>query len=433
MRIVPRKRVVWMVVPLLLVAACAQQVSGPPPATTVPQQDRGPAVTITEATVTPTPSQGNALVLEPSPAPTTPPAASGRPYTPSGPPPRLDTGSATVSLDSVVFDTFRGGYIPLSEASDTVIESLRDAIRPIYEPEYESVEGGDWLKDDDLVIGHASAGASYAYPVRMLNLHEIVNDYIDGVPVLVSYCPLCVSGVVYNRELDGEVLLFRNTSALHESDLVMYDHQTGSYWFQVLGEAVVGPLSGKRLEMLPSATVPGGQWVERHPDTLVLSRDLGLGGPSNRYDSNPFVGYGERVNSSGPPFPISPITDARLLPGDRVFAIQVGDSHKGYALDRAGAWAANDVVGGSDVVVIGRDEDGAAAAVAYFSEVDGRVLTWSLEGGVLTDVETGSEWSDAGIAVSGPLAGSSLWAVPSRTSMWFSLVGALPGIELYIP
>jgi hypothetical protein len=90
-------------------------------------------------------------------------------------------------------------------------------------------------------------------------------------------------------------------------------------------------------------------------------------------------------------------------------------------------------VGGSDVVVIGRDEDGTAAAAAYFSEVGGRVLTWSLEGGVLTDAETGSEWSDAGVAVSGPLAGSSLRAVPSRTSMWFSLVGALPGIELYHP
>jgi hypothetical protein len=410
-----------MVVPLLLVAACAQQADGPSPTATASQPD-------------PTPSQANSL----APAPTTPPATpvpdiTGRPYTPSGPPPKLDTGSATVSLDEVVFDTFRGGYIPLSEASDTVIESLRDAIRPIYEPAYESVEGGDWLKDDDLVIGYASAGASYAYPVRMLNLHEIVNDYIDGVAVLVSYCPLCASGVVYNRELDGQVLLFGNTSALHESDLVMYDHQTGSYWFQVLGEAIVGPLSGKRLEMLPSATVPWGQWVERHPDTLVLSRDLGLGGPSNRYDSNPFVGYGERVNDSGPPFPISPITGVRLLPGDRVFAIQVGDSHKGYALDRAGAWTANDVVGGSDVVVIGRDEDGTAAAAAYFSEVDGRVLTWSLEGGVLTDAETGSEWSDAGVAVSGPLEGSSLRAVPSRTSMWFSLVGALPGIKLYIP
>jgi hypothetical protein len=336
-------------------------------------------------------------------------------------------------LDSVVFDTFRGGYIPLPEAPDSVVESLRDAIKPIYVPAYESVEGGDWLDDDDLVIGYVSASASYAYPVRMLNLHEIVNDYIDGLAVLVSYCPLCASGVVYNRELAGEVLLFGNTSALHESDLVMYDHQTGSYWFQVLGEAIVGPLSGKRLTMLPSATVSWGQWVALHPDTLVLSRDLGLPGFAGRYDSNPFVSYGERVNDTGPPFPISPITDARLLPGDRVFAIQVGDSHKGYALDRAGGWVANDAVGGSAVVVMGRGEAGTATAAAYFSEVDGRQLTWGIEGGVLTDTETGTEWSDAGVAVSGPLAGSSLQAVPSRTSMWFSLVGALPEIELYRP
>jgi hypothetical protein len=80
---------------------------------------------------------------------------------------------------------------------------------------------------------------------------------------------------------------------------------------------------------------------------------------------------------------------------------------------------------------MGSGEDGTATAAAYFSEVDGRILMWSIEGDVLTDAETGSEWSDAGLAISGPLAGFELVAVPSRTSMWFSLVGALPGIPLY--
>ena len=232
MGIRPRLHGIWFVAPLLLVAACAQQADGPSQAATASQPDPTPAATVASAAATPTPSQANALAPAPTPPPATPsPDTSGRPYTPTGPPPKLDTGSATVPLDAIVSDTFRGGYIPLSEATDTVIESLRDAIRPIYEPVYEPVEGGDWLKDDDLVMGYASASAAYAYPVRMLNLHEIVNDYIDGVPVLISYCSLCASGVVYNRELDGEVLLFGNTSALHESDLVMYDHQTGSYWF----------------------------------------------------------------------------------------------------------------------------------------------------------------------------------------------------------
>jgi hypothetical protein len=142
---------------------------------------------------------------------------------------------------------------------------------------------------------------------------------------------------------------------------------------------------------------------------------------------------GKRVNDNGPPFPISPITDARLLPGARVFAIQVGDSHKGYALDRGGPRTANDVVGGSAVVVMGSGEATIATASAYFSEVDGRVLKWSIEGDVLTDAQTGSGWSDAGLAISGPLLGLELVAVPSRTSMWFSLVGALPRIELHLP
>ena len=143
---IPRLRAIWIAAPLLLAAACAQQVDGPPPTTAASQQDAAPAAP--EASATPSPSLADAL----SPKPTTPPATaspdtSGRPYTPLGPPPKLDTASATVPLDSVVFDTFRGGYIPLPQASDTVIESLRDAIKPIYEPAYESVDGGSWLED----------------------------------------------------------------------------------------------------------------------------------------------------------------------------------------------------------------------------------------------------------------------------------------------
>ena len=215
---------------------------------------------------------------------------------PPGTPPKVDTSIHSVPLDEVVFDTFMGGYIPLSSATEDQIEILRDAIKPIYQPIYDPVEGGDWLSNSDLVIGYASATGAYAYPIKILNLHEIVNDLIDGVPVLISYCPLCVSGIVHSREIEGRVLLFGNTSALYESDLVMYDHQTGSYWFQVLGEAIVGPLTGKRLTLLPSITITWGQWKELHPNTLVLSRDLGLLSPS-AYDRDPFRGYDDVVNS----------------------------------------------------------------------------------------------------------------------------------------
>ena len=85
-------------------------------------------------------------------------------YTPTELPPKLDTSVASVALDDIVFDTFRGGHIPLSKATDEVVERLRDAIKPIYEPTYDPVEGGSWLRDDDIVIGYAAQSGAYALP-----------------------------------------------------------------------------------------------------------------------------------------------------------------------------------------------------------------------------------------------------------------------------
>ena len=351
---------------------------------------------------------------------------------PSVPPPPVDTSIASVSLAEVVFDTFRGGFIRLSEATDDAIENLRDRIQPIYVPKYESANKGDWMSDEDMVIGFSSQSGALAYPVKMLNLHELVNDIIDGEPVLITYCPLCVSGVVYSRRLDDRVLLFGNTSALYESDLVMYDHETGSYWYQTLGEAIVGPLTGRRLTLLPSLTVPWGEWKQIHPDTRVLSRDLGLI-PSlfgNPYDRDPFAGYDSAVNRGDFIFPVDKgRRDSRLRLGDRVLAVQVGDSHKAYLLTGRPNEAINDEVAGEKVVVIVR-EDGPSGS-AYFRSTAGRSLTFRLDGVSIVDQETGSTWNFGGHAISGPLSGTQLEAVPSRTSYWFSLVALLPDVELH--
>ncbi len=357
--------------------------------------------------------------------------------TPEEPPPRVDKSIAIVDVGDVLFDTFGRGFLRLSEADDEAVESLRDRIKPIYEPKYEGIEGGKWSGEGDLVIGYVSekSGDAYAYPVKMLNLHEIVNDVIDGEPILISYCPLCVSGVVYSRELDGRVLLFGNTSALYESDLVMYDHETGSYWFQVLGEAIVGPLSGDRLRLLPSVTITWGDWKNLHPETRILSRDLGLlpstvrGSP---YDRDPFEGYQDYVNDGRFAFPVSPEKlDDRLRPGDIVFAVQIGDIHRAYALSDKPDQVINDEVDGEPILVVARDKGPTAAA--YERTLAGRLLTFSFVEGVLQDEETSSRWDDGGRAISGSLAGSQLVRVPSRTSFWFSLVGSLPDVELYAP
>ena len=110
--------------------------------------------------------------------------------------PLVDTSIYSVPLDTVIFDTFDGGFERLSQTSDETIERLRDAILPIYNPGYSGPDGLDWLKDTDLVIGYESGSEAYAYPIKVLDRHELVNDVIDDAPVLVTYCPLCASGVV---------------------------------------------------------------------------------------------------------------------------------------------------------------------------------------------------------------------------------------------
>ena len=366
----------------------------------------------------------------PTPSPTPLP---GAPYTPTVAPPRVDRDIASVELSDVVFDTFQGGYFPLSEASDRAVESLRDAIKPIYEPVYEPREGGEWLSDGDFVIGYAAGDEAYAYPLKILNYHEIVHDLVDGVPVLVSYCPLCASAVVYDRRLDDRVLVFGNTSALYESDMVMYDHQTGSYWFQVAGEAIVGELTGRRLEPLPSITISWGEWKALHPNTLVLSRDLGLLPDGRRYANDPFERYPERLDTVGPPFPVSAEKiDLRLRASDKVLAVEAGGSRKAYFLVPGRQWLVNDTVGGRNIVVLVRGST-SPGAQAFFSDAAGIGLTFMPDGVVMVDNETGSRWDDTGLATSGKLEGTRLEAVPSRTSFWFSLVGAFPGIDLLVP
>ncbi len=127
------------------------------------------------------------------------------------------------------FDTFDGGSVRLSDSTPELRARLLDEIPPIDNPVYETRENADWLSDDDLILGYVAGDQPYAYPFRILNFHEIVNDELDRIPVLVSYCPLCRSAIVYDRRVDGALLTFGNTSALYQSDLVMVDRQTSSY------------------------------------------------------------------------------------------------------------------------------------------------------------------------------------------------------------
>ncbi|MCA9931503.1 MAG: DUF3179 domain-containing protein [Anaerolineales bacterium] len=169
----------------------------------------------------------------------------------------MDTSIHSVPLTEIYFDPFRttNRAVRLSDAAPDLIHQLRDAFPPIYSPIFESAAAADdWLDSNDLIVGYADGNAAFAYPVRILNFHEIISHEVNGRAVMATYCPLCRSGIVYDRTVNGEMLLFGNTSALYESDMVMLDHQTGSYWMQVSGEAIVGTLTGTRLTSLPART-----------------------------------------------------------------------------------------------------------------------------------------------------------------------------------
>ena len=339
-------------------------------------------------------------------------------------PPEVDLTIHSVPLDEVYFDTFDGGSVPLSVSTPELRSRLLDAIPPIDRPVYGPASDGSWLAPDDLVLGYVTGGRAYAYPFKILNYHEIVNDELDGVPVLISYCPLCRSAIVYDRRAGGHVLSFGNTSALYESDLVMVDRNTGSYWWQVAGTAIVGPLTGTELVALPSEVATWAGWTSRYPDTLVLSRETGYERP---YERDAFATYADVLDAGRFPFPVGEAArDPRLAASALVVGVVLGGDARVYPIDGL-TDPINDEVGGEPVVVFPTD----GGATVYRAVHDGRTMVFQRRGSAYVDAGTGSVWAADGAAVSGPLAGEQLQAIPTRTAFWFAFVGAFPDARIW--
>jgi hypothetical protein len=151
-----------------------------------------------------------------------------------------------------------------------------DGIPPIDHPRFQPASSVNWLAPQEPVVAIELNGDARAYPVQIFIWHEIVNDAVGGVPVTVTYCPLCNTGIAFKRPtIDGKLLDFGTSGKLYNSNLVMYDRQTNSYWPQALGEAVTGPLTGTKLQLVPVQLVAWRDWRAAHPGGKVLSRDTG--------------------------------------------------------------------------------------------------------------------------------------------------------------
>ncbi|HKX70388.1 MAG TPA: DUF3179 domain-containing protein, partial [Acidimicrobiales bacterium] len=191
-----------------------------------------------------------------------------------------------------------------------------DGIPAIDRPKFLAADYVDFLEDEEPVLAIEIGDDARAYPLQVMTWHEIVNDTVDGVPVAVTYCPLCNTAVAYDRRLGDRVLDFGTSGMLYNSALVMYDRQTESLWSHFTAEGIVGHLAGQELEVYPVAVVAWADWREAHPDGLVLSRDTGH---DRDYGSNPYPGYDD-IDS--PAFLFEGEVDGRLAAKERVIGIE---------------------------------------------------------------------------------------------------------------
>lgn len=185
----------------------------------------------------------------------------------------------------------------------------RDGIPAIDDPRFLKASAERRVADREPVITIEIAGATpRAYPLRYLTWHEIVNDSVGGVPVAVTFCPLCNSAMVFDRRTSRGTLSFGVSGKLRNSDMVMYDRETESWWQQVQGKAIVGDLTGMQLRQMPSWTESFAQFKARNPEGLVLAQP----GNSRAYGTNPYGGYDSAsrpflYNGEIPPFGIHPL------------------------------------------------------------------------------------------------------------------------------
>jgi hypothetical protein len=336
---------------------------------------------------------------------------------------RTDMSKTLVPLDEII----SGGPAP-------------DGIPAIDRPTFVGpADAAAWIVAKEPVLAIQINSDARAYPLQILMWHEIVNDVVGGVPVAVTYCPLCNSGIAFERVVDGTALDFGTSGKLYKSDLVMYDRQSHSLWAQMEGRAIVGARAGTRLKLVPANTLSFEEWRAIHPTGKVLSRDTGH---TRNYGANPYASYDEPQLR---PFLFRDRPDPRRPPKERVVGIKVGDTARAYPwVVLAERRVVHDRLGDQALVIfyqpgtlsaLDGDEirrSRAVGATGVFSRVlEGRTLTFEAVPEGFKDQETTSTWNLLGQAVKGPLAGRRLTAVPHVDAFWFAWAAFNPATSLF--
>ncbi|KAF0191048.1 MAG: hypothetical protein FD165_2123 [Gammaproteobacteria bacterium] len=237
-----------------------------------------------------------------------------------------------------------GALIPVDEILSG--GPTRDGIPAIDAPAFVTASQAGFLADAGRVLGLKRNGVAKAYPIAILNWHEVVNDRFGDEPVVITYCPLCGSGIAFLADIDSRPRAFGVSGLLYNSDVLLYDRQSESLWSQIMMQAVSGPQRGATLTPVPLAHTSWADWRSRHPETLVLSTDTGF---HRDYDRDPYLGY---AGSNRLFFPVTG-TDPRYQPKDWVIGIGINGRYKAYPfreLAKTGG-VITDTVGGKTVHV----------------------------------------------------------------------------------
>ena len=232
----------------------------------------------------------------------------------------------------------------------------RDGIPAIDQPHFIPANKNITLTATDRILGITINGVSKAYPIAILNWHEIVNDRIDNKPIVISYCPLCGSGVAFSAATKNTQYSFGVSGLLYNSDVLLYDRKTKSLWSQLLGKAISGPLQGTTLQQLPLTHTSWLDWYTRHPDSLVLTQKTGY---QRDYKRDPYAGYSNRSSLI---FPVNH-EDSRYHAKEQVLGIIINGQAKAWPFSELAQTSGNikEDLGGEKIKITYDDEHHSAA------------------------------------------------------------------------
>ena len=302
----------------------------------------------------------------------------------------------------------------------------KDAIAAIDAPVFiNKAEAAEQMEDTERVLGVEINGDARAYPLSILSVHQVVNDIVGGVPVVVTWCPLSYAGIVYRRVVMDRILSFGVSGGILRNVVTIYDRETETYWNQLTGKGLSGPLCSLILVAIPAVNTMWEEWSSGYPFAFTLSK---AGSPYGQYDEDHMSAYyySERTGIRHPVH-----RDNRLLHKAQIVGINYIGGAVAYPvalLEKARV--IHDTLVSEPIVIFHTQDFG--TSIVFSVRVENCALSFYEFAGRYYDEQTNSQWSPVtGIAVSGPLRGQRLIAIPGTTAFWFAWVDHFPETRVY--